>query len=67
MKTSMLTLIAAECVHCGSTAEAVKRDRLLVSARSAVCCDSIPRRPADAAIPGSEPTVVPEPKGGLTS
>jgi hypothetical protein len=39
----LLTLIAAECVSCGSTAEAVNKDRLLLGDRDSVCCHSIPR------------------------
>jgi hypothetical protein len=39
MKNSMFTLVAAECIRCGSTEETVKMDRLYVNPASGVCCE----------------------------
>ncbi len=36
----MLTLVAAECTHCGSTADSVRQDRYLLGEHDAACCTS---------------------------
>lgn len=38
MPNLMLTLLLAECVYCGSTADAVRRDAHHLGARDPVCC-----------------------------
>jgi hypothetical protein len=57
MKNRMLTLVAAECVLCGSTAETVKGDRLVGGGKNALCCHPRPRSFTDPGFPGSEPAV----------
>jgi hypothetical protein len=38
---AMLTLVAAPCWQCGSTAETVIRDREITGKAGAVCCDPL--------------------------
>jgi hypothetical protein len=38
MQNPMLTLVLAECVHCGSTAETVRRDVYSLATPAGVCC-----------------------------
>ncbi len=51
MSNSMLTLVGADCLRCGSNAEAVQRDREVLNVSNAVCCEigdlarSDPREP----------------------
>jgi hypothetical protein len=60
----MLTLIAAECVRCGSSGETVRADRWLLREKEAVCCLSNPDSFTDGGFPGSEPAGLPEDSGG---
>jgi hypothetical protein len=39
---SMLTLVAAQCAHCGSTADTVAQDRYLFSKPNSACCEPAP-------------------------
>lgn len=37
----MLTLVAVPCLRCGSTADTIKRDRVILRKPAAVCCQTV--------------------------
>jgi hypothetical protein len=60
MTNFMLTLIAAESVHCGSTAETVMRDRFRLGKKGAVCCSPFPRSLMGGGYPGRQAPGTPD-------